>query len=72
VQIELTTDARRGVLAVPVTALLALAEGGYGVEVVPADGPHRIVAVIPGLYAAGMVELTGDTVTEGTVVVVAA
>jgi peptidoglycan hydrolase-like protein with peptidoglycan-binding domain len=71
-QIELTTDARRGVLAVPVTALLALAEGGYGVEVVPPNGPHRIVAVTPGLYASGMVELTSDAVGEGTVVVVAA
>jgi peptidoglycan hydrolase-like protein with peptidoglycan-binding domain len=72
VQIELATDSRRGVLAVPVTALLALAGGGYGVEVVPPSGAHRIVAVTPGLYASGMVELTGDSISVGTVVVVAA
>jgi peptidoglycan hydrolase-like protein with peptidoglycan-binding domain len=71
VQIELTTDARRGVLAVPVTALLALAGGGYGVEVVPPSGPHQIVAVTLGLYASGLVELTGDSISVGTVVVVA-
>jgi hypothetical protein len=71
VQIELATDSRHGVLAVPVTALLALAGGGYGVEVVPLSGPHRIVAVTPGLYASGMVELAGDSISAGTVVVVA-
>jgi peptidoglycan hydrolase-like protein with peptidoglycan-binding domain len=71
VQIELATDSRRGVLAVPVTALLALAGGGYGVEVVPPSGPHRIVAVTPGLYASGLVELSADSISAGTVVVVA-
>lgn len=51
---------RRGVLVVPVTALLALAEGGYGVQL--ADG--AFVAVKPGLYADGLVEITGD-IDEG-------
>lgn len=45
-----------GVLTVPVTALVALAEGGYGVQV--ADGGY--VAVEPGLYAEGLVEVRGD------------
>jgi peptidoglycan hydrolase-like protein with peptidoglycan-binding domain len=71
VQIELVTDSRTGVLAVPITALLALAEGGYGVEVVPPTGPHRIEAVTPGLFASGLVEITSSGLTEGTVVVVA-
>ncbi|MDQ6523258.1 peptidoglycan-binding domain-containing protein [Nocardioides sp. LHD-245] len=44
------------VLTVPVTALVALAEGGYGVQV--ADGGY--VAVEPGLYAEGLVEVGGD------------
>jgi peptidoglycan hydrolase-like protein with peptidoglycan-binding domain len=71
VTIELVTDSRKGVLAVPVTALMALAEGGYGVEVVPTNGPHHVVAVTPGLFASGLVEITGDSVSEGTEVVAA-
>ena len=71
VQIQLVTDSRSAVLAVPVTALLALAEGGYGVEVVPSQGPHAIVAVTPGLFASGLVEITSGSVHEGDVVVVA-
>jgi len=70
VQIELVTDSRTNVLAVPVTALLALAEGGYGVEVVPRSGPHTIVAITTGLYASGLVEVKHG-VAAGTVVVVA-
>lgn len=71
VQLELVTDSRENVLAVPVTALLALAEGGYGVEVVPTSGPHAIVAVTPGLFASGLVEITGGSLAAGAVVVVA-
>jgi len=56
----------RDVLTVPVNALLALAEGGYGVEVVT-DRPH-IVAVQPGLFADGRVEITGAGIEDGTVV----
>jgi hypothetical protein len=55
---------RRDVLTVPVNALLALAEGGYGVEVV-ADGRPRIVAVKVGLFADGRVEVRGEGLTEG-------
>jgi hypothetical protein len=50
-----------------VAALLALAEGGYGVEVV--DGAStRIVAVETGLFAGGQVEVSGGGLAEGTVV----
>lgn len=50
---------RKDVLAVPVAALLALAEGGYGLEVVE-GGSSRIVAVELGLVSEGQVEVTGD------------
>jgi peptidoglycan hydrolase-like protein with peptidoglycan-binding domain len=70
VQVEFVTESRTNVLTVPVTALLALAEGGYGVEVVSPHGPHAIVAVTTGLFASGRVELQAG-VSEGTVVVVA-
>ena len=55
---------RPNVLTVPVAALLALAEGGYGVQVV--DGTTtRTVAVETGLFADGKVEVSGDGLTAG-------
>ncbi len=67
VTVALVSDERRNVLTVPVAALLALAEGGYGVQVV--DGStSRIVAVRVGLFADGRVEVTGDGIHAGTVV----
>jgi peptidoglycan hydrolase-like protein with peptidoglycan-binding domain len=58
------------VLAVPVTALLALAEGGYGVEVVGADDRTRTVPVTIGLVADARAEITKGDVREGTKVVI--
>ncbi|MFI1989825.1 peptidoglycan-binding protein [Actinoplanes sp. NPDC020271] len=56
---------RENVLTVPVNALLALSEGGYGLQVV--DGTTtRIVAVGTGLFADGRVEVTGGDISEGT------
>ena len=67
VTVEFTASQRRNVLTVPVEALLALAEGGYGVQVV--DGATtRIVAVTTGLFADGRVEITGDGISDGTIV----
>jgi len=68
VDVEFTTGARTGVLAVPVGALLALAEGGYAVEVVD-DGKRRLVPVETGLFADGLVEVTGDGLAAGMSVV---
>lgn len=51
----------KNVLAVPVSALVALAEGGYGLET--EDG--RFVAVKTGLFADGKVEVSGPSVREG-------
>ena len=42
----------------PVTSLIALAEGGYAVAVQDGSGV-RLVAVDPGFFARGMVEITG-------------
>jgi peptidoglycan hydrolase-like protein with peptidoglycan-binding domain len=69
VDVDVVTDSRPGVMAVPVTALLVLAEGGYAVEVDNGDGTTRLVAVDPGLYADGLVEVTADGLRPGDRVV---
>jgi multidrug efflux system membrane fusion protein len=67
VDVGFTASQREDVLTVPVAALLALAEGGYGVQVV--DGTvTRIVAVETGMFATGRVEVSGDGIAEGTTV----
>jgi peptidoglycan hydrolase-like protein with peptidoglycan-binding domain len=67
VDVSFTASQRPNVLTVPVAALLALAEGGYGVQAV--DGASsRIVAVETGLFSSGRVEVTGDGLTEGMTV----
>jgi multidrug efflux pump subunit AcrA (membrane-fusion protein) len=69
VDVRVVTDTAEDVLAVPVTALLALAEGGYAVEVVEADGTTRLVAADPGFFADGLVEIDAD-LDPGDLVVV--
>ena len=59
VSVELARERRRGVLAVPVTALVALRGGGYAVERVTAGRQRRRVRVTPGLVADGLVEVEG-------------
>lgn len=68
VTVEFDGEKRDNVLAVPVQALLALREGGYAVEVV-SDGKSRYLPVRTGLFAGGMVEITGEGLTEGMTVV---
>lgn len=62
------------VLAVPVTALLALLEGGYAVQVVDSTQAtgYRLVPVTAGTIAAEYVEVSGDGMAEGLEVVVPA
>jgi peptidoglycan hydrolase-like protein with peptidoglycan-binding domain len=67
----ITTEVRRDVLAVPVNALLALAEGGYAVEV-ERGGRRELVGVALGLFADGMVEVEGGGLRAGDRVVVPA
>ena len=71
VQVSLAVQSARDVLAVPVSALLALAGGGYGLEVVTPSGAHRLVGVSAGLFASGQVQVSGPGITPGTKVVVA-
>jgi hypothetical protein len=69
VDVEVVSEEATGVLAVPVDALLALAEGGYAVQVQDTDGTSRFVAVDIGEFADGLVAITGD-VEEGDLVLV--
>jgi hypothetical protein len=59
------TDRRvTGVLAVPVTALVALAGGGYAVWVDAGTGRH-LVPVTPGLFADTLVQVTATGLRAG-------
>jgi peptidoglycan hydrolase-like protein with peptidoglycan-binding domain len=72
VTVEIVTQSRHDVLSVPVTALLALAEGGYGVEVARPDGRRQLVPVRAGLFSAdGDVEVSGAGLRAGDQVVTA-
>lgn len=67
VDVRYVAEERPDVLTVPVSALLALAEGGYGLEVLESTGT-RTVAVQVGLFAGGRVEISGVAVAEGMIV----
>jgi hypothetical protein len=73
VQVAITTATTRQGFVVPVNSLLALASGGYAVEVVGPTGARRLVGVTPGLFddADGLVQVDGD-LTAGERVVVPA
>ena len=70
VEIDVVTEERSSVLTVPVTALVALLEGGYAVERVLDDGTTALAPVDPGLFAAGRVEVGSDLLRVGDRVVV--
>lgn len=70
VQVSLTIEVARNVLSAPVSALLALAGGGFGVEVVLPSGAHRLIGVHTGIFASGLVQVSGAGLTAGTKVVV--
>lgn len=67
VRVAFTASQRENVLTVPVAALLALPDGGYGVEVVTGQ-TTRTVAVETGLFADGRVEVSGNGLEEGMTV----
>ncbi|MGW2018154.1 peptidoglycan-binding protein [Streptomyces sp. NPDC001927] len=61
VTVEYVGRERKDVLTVPVAALVALAEGGHGLE----TSEGTFVAVKTGLFADGRVEVSGTAVREG-------
>ena len=69
VTINVTKELAKGVLASPVTGLLALLSGGYALEVVTATGTI-LVPVETGIYADGWVEINGSGLQPGTEIVV--
>jgi len=72
VQVSIIQQRDRGVLAVPVTALLAEPGGGYAVRV---SGPgHQLIRVTTGVFdgSTGLVEVAGRGLTDGLSVEVAA
>ncbi|WP_456824306.1 peptidoglycan-binding protein [Cellulomonas sp. P5_E12] len=70
VDVGLDQTVATDVLVVPVTALVALADGGYGVQKVLDDGGTQYVPVSTGAFAGTSVEISGDDVAEGDVLVV--
>jgi hypothetical protein len=73
VTVAITTASVSNALTVPVDALLALAGGGYALEVVEGRA-HRLEAVSLGLFddAEGLVQVSGREVAAGQRVVVPA
>lgn len=71
VQVSLVIQSVHHVMAVPVAALLALAGGGYGVEVVEPSRRHTLVGVNTGVFAGGDVQVSGNGLHAGDRVVVA-
>jgi len=67
VNVNITTQTAGHVLAVPVNALLALAGGGYGVDVVTGKTSH-LTGVTTGLYSDTLVQVSGSSLAAGTLV----
>lgn len=75
VTLRVVAEQELDAFVVPVSALVALAEGGYAIEVVTGTGTGEqptttLVAVEPGLFADGFVSITGDGLSDGLTVVV--
>jgi peptidoglycan hydrolase-like protein with peptidoglycan-binding domain len=69
VDVEVVSELAADVLSVPVSALLALVEGGYAVEIPDGEGT-RLVGVETGMFADGFVEISGVGLEAGMEVVV--
>lgn len=67
VEVHVVAGSVAGVLAVPITALVALAGGGYGVYLLD-GGARQLVGVTAGLFADTLVEVSGAGLREGATV----
>lgn len=70
VTVDIPSERREHVLSVPVDALIAITPQQFGVELVDADGTTRQVPIATGLFAGGRVEIAGDDIRAGQLVVV--
>jgi hypothetical protein len=64
VNVNITSRRAANVLAVPVNALLALAGGGFGVQVVTGRASH-LTGVTTGLYSSTLVQVSGPGIRAG-------
>jgi peptidoglycan hydrolase-like protein with peptidoglycan-binding domain len=64
VTVNIVSAQARGVLAVPISALVALAGGGYAVDVVQGSLVH-LVAVRTGLFSQTLVQVSGAGLSAG-------
>jgi Putative peptidoglycan binding domain len=72
VEVSITTNSAKNAFIVPVDALLALANGGYAIEVIGAKGVHTLESVTTGLFddADGTVQVSGPGVAAGQRIVI--
>ena len=70
VDVLVVDEIAEGVTVVPVTALVAVGDGTYTVQVVDSTGVTQFVPVEPGMFDDGVVEVIG--IPAGTQVVVPA
>jgi multidrug efflux pump subunit AcrA (membrane-fusion protein) len=71
VDVIFVSDAVQDVMAIPVSALVALLEGGYAVEVKTGLGQTQLVAVEVGFFGSNnMIAVTSDRLQPGDQVVV--
>jgi peptidoglycan hydrolase-like protein with peptidoglycan-binding domain len=71
VDVIVVSDSVEDVMAVPVSALLALLEGGYAVEVDAGGGQIELVAVEVGFFGSNnMIAITSASLQPGDLVVV--
>jgi peptidoglycan hydrolase-like protein with peptidoglycan-binding domain len=68
VEVKLVEEIAVGATVVPVSALIATGDGNYAVEALTSDGGTQLVAVEPGMFSDGWVEVVG--IQSGTQVVV--
>jgi hypothetical protein len=64
VTVNIVSARARSVLAVPVSALVALAGGGYAVQVI-ADGAAHLAGVHTGLFSSSLVQVSGPGLRAG-------